>query len=197
MNERGVDRRAFLRLAALLSASAPIVACSGSKRILDAPRTASARPSSTSQGIKAAADAALTIGSRLPRVKSEAIEGPEIDLENYRGRPFILNFWASTCDPCVREFPLLARVIERHSDFPIVGVDVLERKAPAARFARTHRATWPSIWDPDGTIAQTRFQVRVLPVTYAIGAGFTVVDRHFGELDRTRLDAMVEATLRS
>lgn len=194
MTERpGLERRDFLRAAALASLAIPLAACGGGKA---KPPPAGGSPSPSPGGTDAAANDGLAIGDPMPPVRSEAVEGPEVDLERFRGSPLLINFWASGCVPCQREFPLLKGVLERHSDLPIVGVNVMDRKEAAAQFIDQSDATWPSIWDPDGSIS-AKFRVRVLPVTYAVGRNFTLIDRRFGELDRIRLDSMVDAILRS
>lgn len=192
MTDRGLDRRGFLRVAALAGLAIPLAACGGSGT-KQPPAGGSPSPST---GTGAAAGDGLAIGDPMPNVRSEAVEGPEIELERFRGSPLLINFWASGCVPCQREFPLLKGVLERHSDLPIVGINVMDRKEAAAEFIDKTDATWPSIWDPDGSIS-AKFRVRVLPVTYAVGRDFTLVDRRFGELDRIRLDSMVDAILRS
>lgn len=193
---RPVSRRELLRILGATALAIPLAACSKSPGASNArPPSGSAPP--TGGGAAAAAGAGLKIGSAVPAIESEAIEGPPVTLETYRGHPFLLNFWASTCDPCVREFPLLKQVLERHSDLPIIGVDVLERKEAAVAFTHKADATWPSIWDQDGSISLNQFHVRVLPVTFAVGRNFTIIDRQFGELTEKRLDAMVEAIYRS
>lgn len=128
---------------------------------------------------------------------SEAISGPEIELRKYRGHPLLINFWAVDCAPCVREFPLLKAAILKKSDLPIVGVNVMDRKEEAQAFIEEQDATWPSIWDPDGSIAGENFRVTVLPVTLAVGRNFTLVDRIFGEVDKNRLESMIEAIYQS
>lgn len=190
-HQRDLDRRGFLRVAALAGLAIPLAACGGGAK---QPPAGGSSPSTG--GTDAAAGDGLAIGDPMPNVRSEAVEGPEIELERFRGSPLLINFWASGCVPCQKEFPLLKGVLERHSDLPIVGINVMDRKEAAAQFIDQSDATWPSIWDPDGSIA-AKFRVRVLPVTYAVGRDFTLVDRRFGELDRIRLDSMVDAILRS
>lgn len=191
--QRDLDRRDFLRVAALAGLAIPLAACGGDT---ERPPAGGSPSPSSNNGTGAAAGDGLAIGDRIPDVRSEAVEGPEIVLERFRGSPLLINFWASGCVPCQREFPLLKGVLERHSDLPIVGINVMDRKEAAAEFIDQSDATWPSIWDPDGSIS-AKFRVRVLPVTYAVGRDFTLVDRRFGELDRIRLDSMVDAILRS
>lgn len=100
----------------------------------------------------------------------------------------LVNFWASNCIPCRREFPLLAGVV-RGGRVTVVGVAVLDRREDAARYLGSLGA-WNSILDRPGTVA-ARWRVRVLPVTYAIRADGTIGDRQFGELTRSGLDRML------
>lgn len=201
-----IDRRAFLRALGLSAAVVPLAAACGGPSIpkpSGGPTTPGAGSPSPGVGspspggaLAEAGKAGLQIGEELPELRSEAVEGPEIVLARYRGAPLLLNFWASNCVPCRREFPLLRGALERHSDLPILGVNVMDRRDDAKAFIEQQGATWPHIWDPDGSIA-AKLRVRVLPVTYAVGRNFHLVDRLFGELDRNRLDSMVEAILRS
>jgi cytochrome c biogenesis protein CcmG, thiol:disulfide interchange protein DsbE len=104
-----------------------------------------------------------------------------------------VNFWASSCIPCRREFPLLATALTQNSGLVVIGVAVLDQAEDASRFLRAHGKSWDSILDRNAIVAG-RWRVRVLPVTYAIGLDGTIVDRQFGELLSSSLERMVRAT---
>ncbi|MHB8512899.1 MAG: TlpA family protein disulfide reductase [Actinomycetota bacterium] len=183
-------RNSPLRRSATLVALLTLCSCGSSSPV-------ASRSASPSTALEVAAAGSLHIGSIMPKVSSEAVEGPPISLADFRGRPFLINFWASSCEPCVQEFPLFLNALIQHSDLPIIGVDELERKAPAIAFINKENATWPSIWDPDGSIAQKQFGVRVLPVTLAVGRNFKLVDRHFGQINQATLNKLIEEIYRS
>jgi thiol-disulfide isomerase/thioredoxin len=74
-----------------------------------------------------------------------------VSLSDYRGRPVIVNFWASWCGPCKEEFPLFAAARERHADegLEILGIVHDDSAEAAGAFARERSAAWPMLLDPD------------------------------------------------
>jgi len=53
-------------------------------------------------------------GTAAPPLRLRTLDGGPLDLAALRGRPVVVNFWATWCEPCVREFPLLARTAASH-----------------------------------------------------------------------------------
>ncbi|MDF2745636.1 MAG: alkyl hydroperoxide reductase/Thiol specific antioxidant/Mal allergen, partial [Actinomycetia bacterium] len=84
-------------------------------------------------------------GTPAPALRLPGLDGAEVDLAALRGRPVVVNFWATWCEPCVREFPLLRSAAADHRGRRLVVVGVLtgDRPAAARAFVRRHRATWP------------------------------------------------------
>ena len=78
---------------------------------------------------RAGAPAGASIGSAAPDFALTDLDGTPVRLSDLRGRPVVINFWASWCGPCVEEFPLLRRAAEEHADagLAIVGVVVDDR----------------------------------------------------------------------
>jgi cytochrome c biogenesis protein CcmG, thiol:disulfide interchange protein DsbE len=95
-----------------------------------------------------------------------------VDLEAYRGRPVVVNFWASWCTPCREEFPLFAeRLAELGPRDGLVMIGVLYKDDPASaqRFLDEIGEAWPTIPDPDNRIAAD-YRVVAPPQTYFIDA---------------------------
>ena len=128
-----------------------------------------------------------------PAFETFDLEGQPVKLADYRGKAVLVNFWASWCVPCRKEFPLLKEV---HGDQVVVlGVVFRDERRTAAAFMRDQGATWPGLIDPKGQIAAA-YGVRLkpgIPVTVAIDAGGVVVARHIGELREQDLDRLVAA----
>jgi len=124
-------------------------------------------------------------GSTRPRaaapIKGTDLSGRHVSLDQFRGRPVLVNFWASWCDPCRAEFPLIREYSHAHPDVAVLGVDFMDARDNAAAFVREMQADWPSVVDPDGTIGR-RFGIVGLPVTVAVDRQGRVTARHIGQL---------------
>ena len=95
----------------------------------------------------------------------------------------ILNFWASWCVPCREEFPLLKATIEAHAaeNLALVGVLFKDEPEPAREFEERMDATWPTVDDPDGSLA-TAYRVIAPPQTYFIDRDGIVRSMQIGQV---------------
>jgi cytochrome c biogenesis protein CcmG/thiol:disulfide interchange protein DsbE len=112
----------------------------------------------------------------------------QVSLRGYQGKPLIVNFFASWCEPCQKETPLLARFYRtEHGKVAIVGLDENDTQANALSFTRTDKVTYPVGFDPEMTAASA-YQVGALPQTFFLDARHRVVDRVFGAVTQAELD---------
>jgi cytochrome c biogenesis protein CcmG, thiol:disulfide interchange protein DsbE len=97
--------------------------------------------------------------------------GTEVSLESLRGRTVVLNFWASWCEPCKDETPVLNRVAERYRkqgrNVVVVGVDVQDLRENALDFARSTGVAYPLLRDGTDN-AMRAFEVPRLPESFVI-----------------------------
>jgi thiol-disulfide isomerase/thioredoxin len=127
-------------------------------------------------------DASLraAVGKVAPSFKTHDLDGTPIALTDYRGNIVFLNFWASWCVPCRREFPLLAQFANRPG-VVVLGVVYNDTTANARKFVADHGGTWPALKD-DGQIAKAYRVGPGIPATIVIGPGGVVLKRKFGEI---------------
>ncbi len=107
-----------------------------------------------------------------------------MDLAAYRGRPVIVNFWASWCTPCRDEFPLFEEKLAElgsADDLAILGVLYKDEPAMARQFVTDVGAVWPTMTDPDGTGA-AGWRVAAPPQTYFIDKDGIVRGIQIGEV---------------
>jgi cytochrome c biogenesis protein CcmG/thiol:disulfide interchange protein DsbE len=124
------------------------------------------------------------IGQPVPALAGTALDGSTVDLAALRGRPVIVNFWASWCVPCRNEFPLLAdRLAELGPADGLVIVGVLFKDEPdlARAFIDDVGAAWPSLPDPDGSIAAA-YRVVAPPQTYFVDPDGVLRGLQIGEV---------------
>lgn len=119
--------------------------------------------------------------------------GERIALNQYKGKPLIVNFWASWCEPCQQETPLLARWYKaQHGRVNLVGLDENDSAASAIRFARAKGVSYPIGVDPPPALAAaSAYGVVVLPQTFFLNAQHRVVDRIYGAVTQASLAAGV------
>jgi cytochrome c biogenesis protein CcmG/thiol:disulfide interchange protein DsbE len=104
----------------------------------------------------------------------------KVALSDYAGRPLIVNFFASWCEPCQQETPLLARFYRtEHGKVAIVGLDENDVLGSAMSFTHKEGVGYPVGFDPE-VIAASAYGVAGLPQTFFLNAKHRIVDRVFG-----------------
>jgi len=126
-----------------------------------------------------------------PAFTTVDLDGHPVRLADYRGKAVLVNFWASWCVPCRREFPLLKGVEGKGVE--VLGVVFQDTADAAAAFMKEQKATWPGLQDPGGRIASA-YHVGLrpgLPVTVLVDRRGRLAERHVGELRQEDLDHLV------
>lgn len=143
---------------------------------------------------------APTLGSPAPAYGAVSLAGDSVSLERLRGRPVLLNVWATWCHPCRAEIPDLQRLHERHAGegLEVVGVSVDNRsdRGEVERFAEELSMTYPVWLDPEERVSRT-FRIVGVPSTFLIDREGILRYRHLGPLraDDPQLTAALEAAL--
>jgi cytochrome c biogenesis protein CcmG/thiol:disulfide interchange protein DsbE len=123
--------------------------------------------------------------------------GGTLRLADYRGKVVILNFWASWCDPCVQEAPLLQRAQEQLSGRgTVLGATYNDVPGDSISFERDHHVTYPSGRDVGVKLAQD-YHTHGLPETFVIDRAGRVVAISRGEVSERFLRDSVQKALAS
>jgi cytochrome c biogenesis protein CcmG/thiol:disulfide interchange protein DsbE len=136
------------------------------------------------------------IGTPAPSFALADLDGNPLRLADLLGRPVIVNFWASSCAPCVEEFPLLRTALAAHAGdgLAIVGIVYHDRSEAAREFMARMGATWPSAMDPAGAVAG-QFGVFNPPESFFIGRDGVIAGRQIGQLSAADLDRQLSQIL--
>ncbi len=107
-------------------------------------------------------------GFLAPDFELPSLEGPPVRLSDLRGKPVIVNFWATWCPPCRAEMPALQRVAQRYQEYGLTVLLVNQGESPGQvrGFLSSLNITLPALLD-DGRAA-TVYRVRGLPTTVFI-----------------------------
>jgi len=113
--------------------------------------------------------------------------GKQISLSRYQGKPVIVNFWASWCEPCQKETPLLASWYkQQHGHVVLLGLDENDTTANALKFAHAKGVSYPIGFDPQVTVALA-YNVDGLPQTFFLNAQHRIVDHVLGAVTSAQL----------
>ncbi|MFB9275655.1 TlpA family protein disulfide reductase [Cohnella cellulosilytica] len=125
------------------------------------------------------------IGYPAPGFSLTALDGGAYSLETSKGRPIVLNFWASWCGPCRDEAPLFAKLHEQYGEWlSIVAVNLtaVDSEQEARRFAREYGFKFPVPLDSDGAVA-AKYRIRPIPTTIFIDSRGIITGGVLGALD--------------
>jgi cytochrome c biogenesis protein CcmG/thiol:disulfide interchange protein DsbE len=123
-----------------------------------------------------------------PRDARQALDDQQVSLEELRGRPVVINFWASWCSPCKNEAPLFRAAASAHAGRVVfLGIDTNDLKSDARRFLRKYEANYVSVRDRDAS-TQARYGLTGLPETYYLNARGRIVAHTPGEVRRSELE---------
>ena len=137
-------------------------------------------------------------GERAPafRLSDVRDESRFVSLEDYRGRPVVLNFWASWCVPCRKEMPALQEVSEEVQDrIAFVGVNHQDSRRDALGFLDETGVRFAAGYDPQGGIA-TAYGLYGMPTTIFISPDGRILERHRGEISEAELRRKLELLFR-
>ena len=112
------------------------------------------------------------VGAEAPVFTLDRLTGSgAIDLASLRGKPVVLNFWASWCEPCKSEAKVLERAWQhyRPQGVAFVGVDFHDVTGDARRFIAVHGLTFPMVEDGSGDVTSGRYGISQVPETYVVG----------------------------
>jgi thiol-disulfide isomerase/thioredoxin len=178
---RGLRRVGVVLALAVLAAAALVLA----GRLLG--------PPSTAAGV--VVEGRAVVGRPAPRVELPGLRGGRVRLADLRGRPVVLNFWASWCPPCLAEMPEFQRVHRRLGDrVAFLGVNQRDQAQAAEELARSTGVTYPLAVDVAGRSFDA-FGGLGMPTTVLIRADGTVADIYAGQLDETLLRERIRRVL--
>jgi peroxiredoxin len=131
--------------------------------------------------------------------------GKSVSLSSFKGKPLLLDLWATKCGGCVKEIPSFIEIHHAYANkgLAVVGIsmDILyeDLKGPAEAwslvnpFVKTHSVDYPILMGDDGITK--RYSVNALPITYLIDKHGRIAATYAGVVDKANVEVNIKALL--
>jgi peroxiredoxin len=138
-------------------------------------------------------------GDRAADFEAHALAGGTVRLSSLRGKVVLLDFWASWCEPCKKELPVLAKLASklRPRGVEIVAVNIDNKRENADAFLKSHGVQLRVLLDPDGKIA-SKYDPPTMPTSFVIDQQGTIrqVNAGYDDGDEVKIERQLLALLR-
>ena len=127
------------------------------------------------------------VNQPAPDFKLVTLGGKEVQLSQFRGRPVLVNFWATWCQPCLEEMQLIQNRFEHH--FPELAVLAIEDGSSlreVSKVASANRTTFLILMGTEDVVSQ--YGVNALPTTFLIDADGVIRSAYVGSFTPNSLD---------
>jgi thiol-disulfide isomerase/thioredoxin len=132
------------------------------------------------------------VGETAPDFTLGSLAGQSVQLGALKGKPVLVNFWATWCPPCRAEMPDLDEVARANagSGLQVVAVNLREESDVVGGYLTTIGVGLDSVLDRSGNVFR-QYRITGLPTTVAIGRDGLVREIHVGPLTRKAIESRV------
>lgn len=134
-----------------------------------------------------------------PETEFALLDGNKLTLASLRGRPVLVNFWATTCAPCVEELPDLIRLYREWQPRGLELIAVAMPYDPPIRvqeFVKQHTVPYPIALDVQGKVTSAFGGVPFIPAAFLIGPNGITELNYTGRLDIDKVQRMISRHLK-
>lgn len=141
-----------------------------------------AYPESTARNRSLGALRRLNMVGKEFSLTATTLQGDEISTRNMAGKIVLVVYWATWCEQCVGDFPILKQLYAdyREKGFEIVGIDLDLSPEPVPAYLKRFGVTWPQVFEPGGLDSRYAVDYGIIfpPTMFLIGADGKVVNRN-------------------
>jgi peroxiredoxin len=145
-----------------------------------------------SSAVLGGGDSKPVVGDKPPAIKLLGLDGEVHTLDDYKGKPLVINFWATWCTYCVKEMPALQSQWEKWRDQGVVvlGINTGEDEMTVSNFSNRLGVDFPILFDSDNEVVR-KYGVIPMPTTFFVNKHGKISSIHQGELNLDTLDAQI------
>lgn len=159
-------------------------------------------PASAKESLQVPAHGPSLKGKRAPNFVLHDLSGKSISLNNYAGKPVVVNFWATWCPPCLQEMPWFEEMAKKYSGsgLTVLGLstDIEGQTASPEKVLATVkrlRVTYPILLY-DGSLKAKYGPIHLLPETFYINRKGVIVEDVWGHTDKEMIERSIGEIVR-
>lgn len=128
-----------------------------------------------------ASNEGIQVGNLAPDFQLPNLDDEALSLNELRGKPVVLNFWATWCGPCRTEMPYLQEIYEKYSDegLMLLAIDIDESPSQVEKFLLSNNLSLPVLLDIGGAVTK-KYRIQVIPTTYFIDGDGIIQSKRIG-----------------
>ena len=137
------------------------------------------------------------IGQAAPNFELQNLDGQSVSLNDLKGKPVLINFWATWCGPCVSEMPYIQEIYDEWSGkgLIVLAINIGDSSSEAEQFLQNHNLSLPVLLDT-GKVVARRYNIRGIPTTFFIDKDGIIQEKIIGafpnkEAIENRLDKIM------
>lgn len=130
--------------------------------------------------------------SKVEQADANNYRGKSVSLDDYKGKPLVLNFWAPWCPPCREEAPMLQQTYEKYKgkDIEFLMISIRDTDENVVNFMKENNLSFPVGLDTEAVLT-TRYSVSGIPTTFFIDRDGKIKRSYVGALNAGQIDSFI------
>ena len=133
-------------------------------------------------------DGLVKVGEQAPQFRLANLQGDPVALQDYIGKPVVINFWGSFCEPCIREMPSFESQYQQWKDqgVELLGINLSEDTIAVSTYVKKQGVNYTILRDVDRK-TEKRYGLRSYPTTFFVNRDGTLSSVFVGEMKESQI----------